>query len=69
MEHTQQSLIAEIEKFIADHGMAESTFGRKVVGDWRLLSDLRKGRELRSRTVARVREFMATSDSQAAQAA
>lgn len=66
MEHTQTDLILEIEKFIADHGMAESTFGRKVVSDWRLLSDLRKGRELRSRTVARIRDFMNTYGAQAA---
>jgi hypothetical protein len=66
MEHTQTDLILEIEKFIADHGMAESTFGRKVVSDWRLLSDLRKGRELRSRTVARIREFMNSHGAQAA---
>lgn len=56
--HIQTALIAEIDAFIAKHGMAESTFGRKVASDWRLVSQLRNGREPRSRTVARIRKFM-----------
>jgi hypothetical protein len=42
--------------------MAESTFGRLAVGDWKLVSQLRAGRELRRRTAERVREFIASHD-------
>ena len=52
-------IIAAIETFIAKHGMAESTFGRHTVKDWRLLRDLRNGRELRHRTLTRINQFMA----------
>ncbi|MES2782989.1 MAG: hypothetical protein V4657_09350 [Pseudomonadota bacterium] len=38
--------------------MAESTFGRKAVGDWKLVSQLREGRELRRNTLARISAFM-----------
>lgn len=53
-----ENIITDIERFLADHKMAESTFGRKTVSDWRLVSQLREGRELRSRTLARIRAFM-----------
>jgi hypothetical protein len=57
-------LIAEIEAFVAMHGMAESTFGREALGDWRLLRELRGSSQRRPRrlwpeTEAKVREFMA----------
>ena len=52
-------IITAIETFIARHGMAESTFGRHTVKDWRLLRDLRNGRELRNRTLTRINQYMA----------
>lgn len=57
------SLLAEIEAFVAKHGMAESTFGREALGDWRLLRELRgsprrRPRRLWPETEAKVREFM-----------
>lgn len=57
-------LIQEIERFVAQHGMAESTFGREALGDWRLLPEMRGSAKRRPRrlwpeTEAKVREFMA----------
>lgn len=56
-------ILAEIEKFCATHQMAESTFGRLAVGDWRFIKELRgEGRERPRRlwddTAQRVRDFM-----------
>jgi hypothetical protein len=58
-------LLADIEAFIATHGMAESTFGRDAVNDWKFIGDLRGGGDKRPRRVwpeteAKVRRFMAT---------
>jgi hypothetical protein len=55
----ENETLENIERFIARTGMAESTFGRKAVSDWRLIRDLRNGRELRRNTLARVNAFMA----------
>lgn len=61
----QSNLLTEIEAFIATHRMAESTFGRDALGDWRFIDELRgKGRDKPRRiwpeTEAKVRHFMAT---------
>lgn len=66
----QSTLLSEIEAFIETHGMAESTFGRSALGDWRLIDELRgKGdkrpRRLWPETEAKVRCFMATYRPQA----
>lgn len=58
-------LLADIEAFLATHDMAESTFGRDAVNDWRFVSDLRGGEEKKPRRVwpeteQKVRRFMAT---------
>ncbi|WP_016744354.1 hypothetical protein [Rhizorhabdus wittichii] len=61
----QQPILSDIERFIAQHGIAESTFGREALGDWRLIPELRgdggrRKRRLWPETEAKVREFMAT---------
>ena len=38
--------------------MKETSFGRKVVQDPRLVGDLRRGRTLRPRTAERIRQFI-----------
>lgn len=63
MDH--HPLLADIEAFIATHQMAESTFGREAVNDWKFISDLRGGEDRKPRrlwpeTEAKVRRFMAT---------
>ena len=37
-------LLAEIESFLAESGMAASTFGQRAVRDWRFVERLRQGR-------------------------
>jgi hypothetical protein len=53
-------LIAEIRAFCTSRSMAVSAFGVAAVGDPGFFSGLEAGRDCRSRTVARVREYMAT---------
>jgi len=58
------TILDEIQRFIVLHGMAESTFGREALGDWRLISELRgengrRPRRLWPETEAKVRDFMA----------
>ena len=51
-------LIEEIGKFCQIFGIGESRFGRIVVGDPNLVYDLRRGRSLTLRTVAKVQNFI-----------
>lgn len=51
-------LLREVEKFLKRSEVAPTRFGRDAVGDPRFVFDLRKGREPRARTVARVRAFL-----------
>lgn len=61
----QTDLLSDIEAFVAKHGMAESTFGREALGDWRLIDELRGKKRARPRrlwpeTEDKVRQFMAS---------
>ena len=51
-------ILLEIERWLRQHSMAASRFGRLAASDPRLVSDLRKGRDPSSRTVARIQAFM-----------
>jgi hypothetical protein len=51
-------LLREVEKFLKRSEVAPTRFGRDVVGDPRFVFDLRRGREPRAQTVARVRAFI-----------
>jgi hypothetical protein len=53
-----KELLEEIASFCRRRGMAESTFGRKVVNDGKFVSRLRFGGNLTTRTVDRIRMFM-----------
>lgn len=55
-------ILLEIERWIRQHNMSASRFGRLAASDPRLVSDLRKGRDPSSRTIARIRAFMASTD-------
>lgn len=59
-------LFREIRDFCLYHDMAESTFGRLANGDWKLVTQLRQGRELRRKTLARIRNFMETFNAEEA---
>ena len=56
---THDTLLNEIEVFLAKHGMAPSRFGALSIGDARLVTDLHRGRDLKASTLDRVRRFMA----------
>ena len=63
MQH--HPILSDIEAFLEAHGMAESTFGRKAVGDWKFVRELRglegkRPRRVWPETEAAVRRFMAT---------
>lgn len=55
---TPVSLLTEVDAFLRRTQMPQSTFGRKAIGDPRLLNDMRNGRELRTKTQQRIRDFM-----------
>ena len=52
-------LIRSIEKFLREHEMAATKFGRLAAHDPRFVLDLRMGRIPRAGTEARVRRWMA----------
>jgi hypothetical protein len=54
------TLISEIDAFLAAHPeLSEWQFGDLAMGDRRFIPEVRKGREVRSKTVARARNWMA----------
>ncbi len=52
-------LIRKVEKFLREHDMAATKFGRLAAGDPRFVLDLRLGRMPRARTEARTLRWMA----------
>ncbi|MEJ0093786.1 MAG: hypothetical protein WDN46_10185 [Methylocella sp.] len=57
-----QSLLDEINRFLASGAMAESTFGRKAVNDGKLVARLRRGGSVTLESASRIRSFMATAN-------
>ena len=51
-------LLREVEKFLRQNDTAPTRFGREVVGDPMFVFDLRKGRDPRPQTIARVRAYL-----------
>lgn len=51
-------LLREVEKFLRRSDIAPTHFGRSVMRDPRFVFDLRKGRDPRPETVARVRAYL-----------
>jgi hypothetical protein len=52
------SLLTMVERHLRRAAVAPSRFGREAAGDPRFVFDLRRGREPRPATEARVRAFM-----------
>lgn len=63
METQNTPLLSEIAAFCARHDLSKSAFGEAALGDPRLVFDLEKGRELRSRTLARLKAYLASGES------
>ena len=51
-------LMVKIDRYLRQTNMRPTTFGRLAIKDPRLVHDLRRGRELRPRTVARIEAFL-----------
>jgi len=51
-------LLRRIELYLRKKRMTPSRFGRDAVGDPRFVHDLRRGREPRARTLARVNAWL-----------
>ena len=51
-------LLREVEKYLSRSDVPPTRFGREVVGDPRFVFDLRKGRDPRPTTAARVRAYL-----------
>lgn len=56
---TRESLLSEIDGFLSATGIAETTFGLKVVNDGKFVGRLRAGGDVTGGTVDRVRAFIA----------
>lgn len=57
-------LMRRIQLFLKRAHMAPTRFGREAVGDPRLISDLRNGRELRETTAARIHAWLDAQETQ-----
>jgi SAM-dependent methyltransferase len=63
-----EQLLAEISAYCQRAGMAESTFGRRVVNDGKLVTRLRFGGRVTTHTVDRVRSYIARGSAEHADA-
>lgn len=51
-------ILPDIEAFLRRTNLSETYFGRQAANDWKLISQLRKGRRLWPQTEQRIRDFM-----------
>ena len=49
----------EIEAFLIKTGMPAATFGRNALADPAFVFDMREGRDMKSSTIDKLREYMA----------
>ncbi len=55
-----QTLLAEIERYIAAAEIAPSTFGQRAVKDGKLVKRLKSGRSVTLETASAIRRFIET---------
>jgi hypothetical protein len=66
MTTANHPILADIEQFLRETGMAETTFGQQAAnGQWKLLERLRDGGSISHHTEARIRAFMASPEARA----
>jgi hypothetical protein len=58
-------LMRRIQLFLKRADMAPTRFGREAVGDPRLISDMKNGRELRGTTAARISAWLDAQEKRA----
>ena len=56
-----KELLVEIDAFLREAGMAETTFGRQAANDGKLVARLRGGKGITTNTVEKIRGFIAAS--------
>lgn len=54
----EQTLLAEVRAFLAQHDMSQSRFGRLAVNDHKVVAQMEAGRRMWPETEARIRRFM-----------
>lgn len=59
---TQESLVAEVNAFLARHGMKPPDFGKLAMNDLGFVYRLRDGLDVRASTIDKLRRFMAEYD-------
>lgn len=52
------SLLHKIERYLEESGVPRTRFGRIAVNDPRLVDDMRRGREPRPETIARIESLI-----------
>ncbi|HYD13072.1 MAG TPA: hypothetical protein VEC11_09510 [Allosphingosinicella sp.] len=57
-------LMRRIQLYLQRAEMAPTRFGRETVGDPRLISDMKNGRELRDATIARIQAWLDAQEKQ-----
>lgn len=57
-DQADNTLLQAIAAYCAEHGLSPSRFGLLMMGDPRLVHDIRRGRELRRETRARLKARM-----------
>jgi len=57
--NAKQTLLSEVEKFLAVSGMKDSTFGHLTVNDGKFVARLRGGSSCTLETAERIRRFLA----------
>lgn len=57
MSETSQ-LLAHIETYLTETGMAATTFGQKAVKNWKVVDRLRNGGSVTLKQAERIREFI-----------
>jgi sulfate adenylyltransferase subunit 2 len=61
MDTLAQTFLAEIERHLTQKNLEASAFGKQALGDPNFIFDLRKGRSPSTRTMDKVRAFMAAA--------
>ena len=56
---THEQFLSEIEQFLEDENMAPTKFGLKALNDAKFVANLRSGADVTTRTMDRVRTFIA----------
>ena len=54
-------MLVTIDRYLRKTKMAQTRFGRLAVNDPRLVGDLRRGRQLGPKTIARIHAFIAAT--------